>query len=488
MKMKQINPTTYEPEFRLNGILQAEESIDSFEKSVKLTDGNAPRIIFGEITNSSRDEEGERLIQKSLDFSYFDTNGFIKYEHYPKNNPKNIVGIPHKRETTKNGTIMKGALLEGTEYAEDTWKLIQSIKSHNKHYPENQRTLGFSVEGDYVDGKKAKGGYRKAKVINVVITPNPVNKSTYLKTLTENHNSFMKSLSATPSETELSEKVGGDAIIEENIDKDLKDTTEASNKKKKKKKKKLDKSNSRRNTMFTTYEEALEFYLDNDIEQAKAEVMAKALFPDEDDDIEEKEEKGLLKSLLQKVSDLGDAMKSNTEDEDEDEDENDEDFEDADIDDEMIDVSDVLGNMDKSIKTTSNTLDELIYYTNERDTAMAEALGEVGALNDKLDEITKSLKVNLDGNDVSLNHLVAVMAKSVSNVNVDMNQFEIAGDPEGNGNPEKVDIPAWADMQTDLTKGMEAGKITPQEAIQAEQAHRQGVAGLVKSIMDKCQK
>ena len=238
--------------------------------------------------------------------------------------------------------------------------------------------------------------------------------------------------------------------------------------------------------MFTTYEEALEFYLDNDIEQAKAEVMAKALFPDEDDDIEEKEEKGLLKSLLQKVSDLGDAMKSNTEDEDEDE--NDEDFEDADIDDEMIDVSDVLGNMDKSIKTTSNTLDELIYYTNERDTAMAEALGEVGALNDKLDEITKSLKVNLDGNDVSLNHLVAVMAKSVSNVNVDMNQFEIAGDPEGNGNPEKVDIPAWADMQTDLTKGMEAGKITPQEAIQAEQAHRQGVAGLVKSIMDKCQK
>ena len=219
--------------------------------------------------------------------------------------------------------------------------------------------------------------------------------------------------------------------------------------------------------------------------------MAKALFPEDDDDkdpdSEEKEEKGLLKSLLQKVSDLGDAMKSNTEDEDEDEDGDDEDFVDADLDDEMVDVSDVLGNMDKSIKTTSNTLDELLHYTNERDTAMAEALGEVGALNDKLDEITKSLKVNLDGNDVSLNHLVAVMAKSVSNVNVDMNQFEIVGDPTGNGNPEKVDLPAWVEMQTDLTKGMEAGKITPQEAVQAEQAHRQGVAGLVKSIMDKCQ-
>ena len=42
------------------------------------------RIIIGEISNSTKDEEGDFMLQKGLDFSYFDDRGVLKYEHNPK--------------------------------------------------------------------------------------------------------------------------------------------------------------------------------------------------------------------------------------------------------------------------------------------------------------------------------------------------------------------------------------------------------------------
>lgn len=506
METEQYEDMDYRPDFRLLGIIDLAKSLQDYDNRKDAGIEDPQRIVWGEISNINPDEENEVLLQKAIDYSYFDDGkGWIKYEHTPKNHPKNIIGVPHERMTTDNNTVLKAALLDGTEYADYAWDLIQAINRHNKRYPDKQRTLGWSVEGDYIDGKRAKGGIRKAKVINVVITPNPVNKTTYLKTMEENHTAFFKSLSATPVKTNLSEKMGGDSITKENIDKKLVDTSESSNegnlsekdsdgkkKKKKKKKEQLNKSKNRRNAMFNSYEEAIEFYEDNGIEEEKASIMAKAQFPGHDEDgykYADQETKGLLKGISEKIGNLTEVFKSVDPDEDDEDDYYDDPLDDdpLDIEGDEVDVTEVLGSMDKSIRNTSESLDELVGYTHERDIAMADALSEVGDISDQLDELKKSMTVEIDGKSVPLNHLVAVISKSVSNVPIDLNQFEIIGDPEGNGNAHESKLPPWSEMQKSLAKGLEGKKITPDEALRAEASHRSGAGNMVKSIMDKCQ-
>ncbi len=484
--MENYDINTYKPDFTLMGTLNLEKSLTDYNEKKDSGVKSPQRIVYGEISNNQPDEEGEILMQKSLDFDYFDSGkGFIKYEHSPKNHPKNIIGTPLGRKTLNDRTVVKAAIFEGTEYADATWDLVKALDRHNKNFPDNQQTLGWSVEGDYIDGKRRKGGLRKAKVINVVVTPNPVNKSTYLQTVEENHTNFFKSLSATPTSTDLASKTGGDAIVKENIDDEVIDTTEAGDsKKKKKKKKQLAKSNNRRKTMFENKEQAVEFYKSHGIDDDKADEMANEHFNDdkdrEEDDSDLKETNGLLKSLTQKFSDLSESFKKSNDDDDVE-------AEEYAFDDEEADVTEVLSTMDKAIRTTGQTLDELTAYTFERDESLAEAMAEVGSLEDKLDEIKKSLTVEIDDKEVSINQLVAVMAKSISKVPVDINQFDIMGDPQGDGNPDIDKLPSWQEMNATLEKGLESQKITQSDASRAESAWRSGAIELVKTVIDKCQ-
>ncbi len=217
-------PIDFKPDFVLSGQLLLSKSVSEAGDNESGT--HERRMIYGEITNPNRDEEGEILLEKALDWSYFDTNGWIKYEHVDTR-PKHVIGCKHERITTPGGgTIIKGALFNENELADETWELIKSIELHNRMYPDKQKSLGWSIEGGYTDDQVAKGGARKAKVVNVVITPNPINKTVYLKALEANHAAFAKSMNATPVTTEISDKTGGDAITEDKIDKKVKETTE----------------------------------------------------------------------------------------------------------------------------------------------------------------------------------------------------------------------------------------------------------------------
>ena len=201
-------------EFLLLGNLNIRQTL---QKSTKKSH-NGERIIIGEISSSAKDEEGDSMIQKSLDYSYLDDRGVLKYEHLPKNSPSNIIGFPHERYTDDTRTIIKGALFEGHPMADDAWSLIKAIERHNRKYPKNQKTLGFSVEGFYGKGARKGGVQKGAMITNVVITPNPVLKSTWLELVKENHSGLLNSLNATTTSTNLAENKGLDHYAKEQID------------------------------------------------------------------------------------------------------------------------------------------------------------------------------------------------------------------------------------------------------------------------------
>lgn len=488
------------PDFILHGMLHLQKSIDS-AKDVE--PGSAERrILYGEITNNNPDEEGERMIQKSLDFSYFDDQGWIKYEHV-QNDPKYIIGCPHERVMSEDGksTIIKGALFNNKKLADDTWELILSINEHNKLYPDHQKTLGWSIEGDYTDGKVGKGGHRKAKVINVVLTPSPVNKSVWLKTVEDNHISFAKSLSATPTSTDVSQKTGGDAITVENIDKKLKKTAEEIEEdKKQKKSKKKSKSSTKTKkstgskTMFKNIEEATQHFVDQGESQENAEKLAKSMFPDDADPTPDPEpDDNVLKSIQTTIEDLQKSVAKAIKPGDDDG------GDDPDLDlteypsvgnedeDEVVDAAPFLMNIQKGINDLTILFSEKVSYDNQRDIEFAKSLDLVGQFNTSIDSLRKSLVVKNGENEISVADAVVLMMKAqYSGRPIDVSKLNIEIAPTGDGNPEGQDrTMSFAELQNKLEKGVSGKKITTLEAAQAESAWRQNESKVLDAVMDK---
>ena len=183
-------------------------------------------FIQGMILTDLKDTVGETPILKSMDWSYFDTNGIVKYEHDPdgKPSPVNVIGVPHLRKSLPHGEWLRARLLPRDEksfkkgltkdYARETAELIKAIQEHNNQFPDNKRTLGFSVEGKYL-GKLDKGQYW-GKVINVVVTPNPVGTNTYSEMAKSHNNDLVKAL-ATGYATSPETQTGGAALREESL-------------------------------------------------------------------------------------------------------------------------------------------------------------------------------------------------------------------------------------------------------------------------------
>lgn len=505
-----MSPKEDKPDFILHGMMDLEKSVQSAHPSDEQTP--AHRLIYGLISTPGLDEEKERLIQKSLDFSYFDEKGWIKYEHEPRNEPKNIIGCPHERQTTDQGTLIKGALLEGTKFADDTWALIEAIENHNRQFPENQKCLGWSVEGNYVDGKKSKGGARKAKVINIVITPNAINRDTYLKTMQGNHFSFAKSLAATPTSTVLPEKTGVDAIsgkkkkkknsnTSENVDETVKQTAEgielAEEKKGKKKTSKRTTKSARRTDMFKSYEEAVKFYTDNDVEEEEAKRLAKAHFPDEgppggDDPPEHPREAtetdSLLAGLTKAVGEIKDKIFGKSEPGADLGEDLTEGLEDG----EMVDVSEYLGSMEKSIAGSEKTLGEFVEYTHDRDLVMAKALAEVGQIREEvtsqMSEIKKAVFVKSGEDEIPISEAVMLLLKARAGQPIDLSQFQVAEEGGGDGTPVgSNDKMPFNELTSKLEKGVQAEKITSAEMATAEACWRTNEMDTVKSILEKCE-
>ncbi|HCL00775.1 MAG TPA: hypothetical protein DHW42_11805 [Candidatus Marinimicrobia bacterium] len=460
-------------DFALFGMIDLEKSASK--------ENEGKRIVFGEISNPEKDEQGENLIQKSLDFSYFDDRGVIKYEHFPKNSPSNIIGFPHERYTTEKSTVVKGALLKNHKMADETWSLICAIEQHNRDYPDHQKTLGWSVEGNYGKKRRVNGRFIKgAKIYNVVITPNPVLKSTYLK-MVENHNApIMKSLCATPAETDVTKKTGGDVIVEDNIDKKVKETViggEINNKKKKKKKKTKEEYVMK---SFENYDEAVEHFVNQGLEEEEAEKMAKSLGleleGDKDADGSTEELKGIKKSLNDIKNWIKDLSKSEGEDEDES-------LEMEDLD-KGLESEDTEVDITEFLKGIDEKNDEILSAISEKNETLEKAIDSfcdvIESLSERVDSMEKSMSV--EGHPVG--EAIQVLMKSRTGMSVaDLQKFNIvAAAPEGN-----AEIGNFGQLHARLEKSVDVGKITLQEMSRAESAFRINDSKTLDEVIKKCE-
>ncbi len=471
----------------IGGAIDLEKSLKSFEKAKK---GEAEhRIVWGCISNENLDEQGERLIQKALDWSYFDKSGIIKYEH-TKNQPSNVIGFPHSRVTKGKSTFMKGALLPQKKMADEVWELIKSIEEYNRLYPKNQRSLQWSIEGGYMDGREDGtfgGEVRKAKVINVVITPNAINTTTFLDTMKTDHAEFAKSLAATPVSTDLGKKTGGDAIIKDEIDKKKKVT--ALNKKNSKKTRRSAK-------MYKSFEEARDHYLKHDIDAEKAVELAKSHFPDyvESEVVEEKPT--LLKSITEGFKNLGkkvDVLEKSVTTTKTDK------GADVEVDDSektgVIDASEFLTNLNKGIQDLNELIGEKSRYDFGVDKVVGTALDAIPGLVKSVESIQSQLTIKVGEKEIPLSKAMELVFNSPGNSGIDVTKLNlnIAGKGgEGDGTGDDKDTKnatvnkSFVEIQAVLTKGVEANVISSKEQIQAESAYRDGQVTILDGILKKC--
>ncbi len=137
------------------------------------------RRISGVISTEHRDQQGEVVLQRGLDFKPFLRGGWINDNH--SRDTAGVVGYPDKVEqTTVNGkaaTRMEGYLLQDFEQADKIWELAEALQK-------TDRRLGFSIEGKV---KRRTGNDGKviaeAVVRNVAVTNCPVNTQTGLDVL-----------------------------------------------------------------------------------------------------------------------------------------------------------------------------------------------------------------------------------------------------------------------------------------------------------------
>ena len=131
--------------------------------------------IAGVISTDEVDLQGERVLQKGLDFSYFLKKGVFNYEHQA--GAQNLLGYPTKVTQRKGYTEVEGVLLLDKPKARDIFETASAMRKAGGH-----RTLGFSVEGQVMERDPENPKIvTKAKVINCAITSNPINPDTSLE-------------------------------------------------------------------------------------------------------------------------------------------------------------------------------------------------------------------------------------------------------------------------------------------------------------------
>jgi hypothetical protein len=164
----------------------------SFEMPVSFFEkADAPagkkRRIGGILSTEKVDQQGERLLQRGLDFNPFLKSGWFNDNHSKKTT--DILGypegvqlfakgqrLPDGQITTSNSTWVEGYLLKSPK-ADEVWTLGKALEETN-------RRLGFSVEGRIT---KRIGPDRKtvakAVVRNAAVTNCPVNDDSRLEVL-----------------------------------------------------------------------------------------------------------------------------------------------------------------------------------------------------------------------------------------------------------------------------------------------------------------
>ena len=141
--------------------------------------------IGGIISSEHKDFQGETILQKGLDWSYFLKHGWFNYEHMQ--GPENVLGHPERVAlTTSNGkpaTAVQGVLYLHKPQAKRVFETAVAIQKAKA-----PRRLGFSIEGKTKErlGKNVL----KAQVLNVAITAHPINPDGRLEILAKALNGY----------------------------------------------------------------------------------------------------------------------------------------------------------------------------------------------------------------------------------------------------------------------------------------------------------
>lgn len=230
------------------------------------------RRVGGVVSTEWKDKQGETIVQKGLDFSPYESDGWINDNH--GKDTDHVVGFPdgvvqkfRKGDTLPSGEVAdincswhEGFLLEGDDRADKLWRKAMALQGTG-------RSLGWSIEGKV---KRREGRDRKrvakAEVKHIALTAVPVGHGTQLDILAKSmtlaeeapenvwDDLLSKALSMGPttgaSPASAGPKAGegaGAIVTPESLEHDEKDAT---GKKKRRKKKKMSKA------------EAVEFFLD----------------------------------------------------------------------------------------------------------------------------------------------------------------------------------------------------------------------------------
>ena len=129
--------------------------------------------IRGLCTTNIRDVKGEIVEQEdgALDWDYFLTRGWFTDNH--RDGSADIIGFPTKVEMVTLPSGRKGHIVEGYLFDDD---LGRRIHAKMKLAQSVNRPFGFSIEG--IPLQKIPGHVLRAKIVNVAVTPIPVNQET----------------------------------------------------------------------------------------------------------------------------------------------------------------------------------------------------------------------------------------------------------------------------------------------------------------------
>lgn len=156
--------------------------------TVSKAGGNKSRgIVRGIASSEAVDSDGEIILQKGIDWSWFLGHGFISLEH--PLGIDNIIGAPIKVEPA----IVKGrpaTAITAELFLDDPVgrKVYQKAKLLKKCGTD--RKLGFSIEGRAI--KRDNNTITKSKVISVAVSAVPKNPHTFFEPIAASMNGMSR--------------------------------------------------------------------------------------------------------------------------------------------------------------------------------------------------------------------------------------------------------------------------------------------------------
>lgn len=198
--------------------------------------------IQGIASTGDMDYQGESVDQNGLDLSVLKAGrGLFNSDHQP--GVENILGQIEDAEFVKYGDgkamLVKGYLFKHQPKAQAYYNIMKSLKKGSSH------RVHFSIEGKILERDKDDvSKIKKARISKVALTLDPVNPYTYAD--------LVKSLVAIDEEVVVPEeiekameagignskaptdRVGGEALVSESLESNVKNVGEKNSKKKKK--------------------------------------------------------------------------------------------------------------------------------------------------------------------------------------------------------------------------------------------------------------